>query len=403
MLHGLLRYRLLIGAALAAWSLAVPSLGTAHAGSAQVTVVTAGGSERALSLDALAGGEDVLGQTYALRSATGESTATLTGFSLGAILDAAGADPIGFSYLEVQRPAGGSVLLSRHQALDLGAFPEGFPVVYATEAGTGFLRPSSAAEDLNASDSFEAPQGVTVVLRKGSPLQVRAKASTLRTRPGKPVSFSAIVERAGSGEELTYSWYFDDGQSGTGATAQHSFAKRGSYNVVVGVTTPGDETGASAVVTVQVGTPLGGPDRKGGGRNRAADAPDHGAASGTPGSTSSVPSTTPAAEAAAPPAPAKDAPRSKPQGNEAPPQAASGKQVSGLLLSGNETPELKPTMLPAARSGHLESAGSGGAGLPGAALGLLVTAGLLGLGVFAESRVAFFPLSGNKSTRGGPQ
>ena len=128
-------------------------------------------------------------RAYALRSGEGESTETVTGFSLAAILDAAGADPYGFSYLEVQRPAGGAVLLSRHQALDPGAFAEGPPVVYATAAGTAFLRPSSGAGDLNATDSFEAPQGVTVVLRKGSPLRVRAQASTLRTRPGKPVDF----------------------------------------------------------------------------------------------------------------------------------------------------------------------------------------------------------------------
>lgn len=59
---------------------------------------------------------------------------------------------------------------------------------------------------------------------------------------------------------------------------RHRFAKRGSYDVVVGVTTPGDDAGASAVVTVQVGAPLAGPDRKGGGTNEEADAPDHGAA-----------------------------------------------------------------------------------------------------------------------------
>ena len=109
---------------------------------------------------------------------------------------------------------------------------------------------------------------------------MRATASTRRTRPGKAVDFSAVVERAGSGEQLEYSWYFDDGSSATGAEASHSFTKRGSYDVVVGVTSEGNETGASAVVTVQVGAPLGGPDRRGGGRNDDAGAPDHGAADG---------------------------------------------------------------------------------------------------------------------------
>ena len=60
----------------------------------------------------------------------------------------------------MQRPAGGAVLLSRDQALDPGAFATGPPVVYATGTGTGFLRPSAGTGDLNAGDSFDAPQGI---------------------------------------------------------------------------------------------------------------------------------------------------------------------------------------------------------------------------------------------------
>src|SRR5262249_29359045 len=146
-----------------------------------------------------------------------------------------------------------------------------------------FLRPSGSGEDLNANDSFTAPQGVTVVLQKGSPLHVRARASTVRIRVGKTVSFSAIVDGAGSGEQLEYSWYFDDGHSASGPEASHGFARRGSYDLVVGVRTPGDRAGTSAVVTIQVGAPLSGPDRKGGGRRHEAAAPDHGAAAGTHG------------------------------------------------------------------------------------------------------------------------
>ena len=359
----------------------------ARADAAQVTVVTPGGAQQTLSLEALAGSEDVRERTYTLRSAQGEATRTVSGFSLAALLEAADADPFGFSYLEMQRAASGAILLSRHQALDASAFPEGAPVVYATAAGTGFLRPSSGSEDLNATDSFEAPQGISLVLRKGEPLRVRAKASPQRTRPGQPVSFSAVVEQAGAGEQLSYSWYFDDGHSATGASARHTFAKRGSYDVVVGVTTPGDEAGASAVVTVQVGAPLGGPDRKGGGRNRAAGAPDHGAASGggAPGATGS-PASPPAVapccriptkrrHAAEKRRPNRQTPRPRPQ--------PAGEPVSGRLLSASDRRPLAPA--PAARAGQLSESRSG-AGLSGTAIGLLVTAGLLGLGAFVELR-----------------
>ncbi len=408
MRHGFLRDGLLIVAAVAAGSLAAPGVGRAAADDAQVTVVAVGGEQQTLSLAALGAG-DVDGRSYMLRSSAGESAQTVTGFSLAAILDAASADPYGFSYLEVQRPGGGSVLLSRHQALDPGAFAEGPPVIYATASGTVFLRPSSGPDDLNATDSFEAPQGITMILRSGSPLQVRAHASTLRTRPGKPVTFSAIVDRAGAGEQLAYSWYFDDGASSTGARTRHRFSRRGSYDVVVGVTTPGDDAGASAVVTVQVGPPLAGPDRTGGGTNTDADAPDHGTASG--------------ASAGAPPgaagAPIENSATTAPQtsrsqhcsrsdrqcerhgkGRRRPAESRpAGAPVSGLLLTNAAEAPAHPRPAPAARTGNLDGEG-GGSGLPSAALGLLVTAGLLGLGVLAELRRPFMALSTTKASRG---
>jgi LysM repeat protein len=373
--------------------LAAPDVDAARADAAQVTVVSPGGAQQTLALDALAGQEDVVGGTYALRGPEGESSLTVTGFSLAAVLEAAGADPFGFSYLEVQRPAGGAVLLSRHQALDPGAFAEGPPVVYATGAGTGFLRPSAGPEDLNAVDSFEAPQGVTLVLRKGSPLKVRAKASTVRTRPGQEVSFSAIVEQAGAGEELTYSWYFDDGRSASGAEVRHSFAERGSYDVVVGVTTPGDSAGASAVVTVQVGAPLAGPDRKGGGTSKDAKAPDHGTATGEERAP-------PSGTAPATPAPSASShlcPHSEtkceltPDGRHRKPdsqasESPQGEQVTGLLLtSANTSPPEPPADTAAARTGKL-SDGGGGGGLSDTALGALAALGLLGLGALGEVR-----------------
>lgn len=384
--------RPLVAALVAATALlALP--GSARADAAQVTVVSPGGAQQTLALDALAGQEDVVGGTYALRGPEGESTQTVTGFSLAAVLEAAGADPFGFSYLEAQRPAGGAVLLSRHQALDPGAFAEGPPVVYATAAGTGFLRPSAGPDDLNASDSFEAPQGVTLVLRKGSPLKVRAKASTVRTRPGREVSFSAIVEQAGAGEQLTYSWYFDDGNSAEGAEVSHSFAERGSYDVVVGVTTPGDSAGTSAVVTVQVGAPLAGPDRKGGGTSKDAKAPDHGAATGS-GDTG-----TPGSGTAAPAIPQPSPATPSLQRSQFCPdtggkcdrkrdedRSPAGEQVSGLLLTSADTsPPEPPAATAAARTGKLGDGGGGG-GLSDTALGALAALGLLGLGALGEVR-----------------
>lgn len=361
----------------------------ARADDAQVTVISPGGAQQTLSLAALAGKEDVVARTYPLRAVTGESNATVTGFSPVAILEAAGADPYGFSYLEVQRPAGGAVLLSRHQALDPSAFADGPPAIYAAAGGTGFLRPSTGAEDLNANDSFEAPQGVTLALHNGSPLRVRARASTKRTRVDEEISFSAIVDGAGAGEQLEYSWYFDDGHSASSAEASHSFARRGSYDVVVGVTTPGDRAGTSAVVTIQVGAPLSGPDRKGGGRRSEATAPDHGAVAGTRGA---VPPGSGGGGSRVGGTPADTRPEAALSVRRGTTDAAlhktdrehsAGKPVVGELVSA--TAPIDAGKLAAARSGQLENGGEG-AELPGAALGLIVTVGLLGAGALVETR-----------------
>lgn len=384
MLHGQLLNRLLIATvAVAAWALAAPATEAARADAAQVTVISPGGSQQTLALEALAGSEDVVDRSYALRGSSGESIQVVSGFSLAALLEAAGADPYAFSYLEVLRPTGGTVLLSNDQALSGASFADGPPVVYATATGTAFLRPSSGADDDNASDSFALPQGVTIALRKGSPLQVEAEASIPRTRPGKPVEFTAQAERAGAGETLTYSWYFDDGSSAAGANATHSFARRGSYDVVVGVTAPGDSTGTSAVVTIQVGPPLAGPDRKGGGTRRDREAPDHGAATGV-GGTGSGPAGP--ATSAVSPLYGRAEQKRQPQAQQGSRHAARGDVVRGRLLSTTAPAATGPKAQPGARTGKLDGEESGGLSLPGAALGLLITGGLLGAGALVEAR-----------------
>lgn len=359
--------------------------GAARADTAQVTVVSPGGNEQTLALEAMSGSEDVVDRPYVLRGADGETTKAVTGFSLAKLIEAADADPYSFSYLEVQRPGGGAVTLSRDQALGADSFADGPPVVYATAAGTGFLRPAASAEDLNAGDSFEAPQGIALVLRKGMALQVRAEASKTKVEKGQAVEFSAVVVRAGSGERLTYSWNFDDGGTAKGERASHKFTKPGSYDVVLGVTAAGNEAGASAVVTIQVGDPIAGPERKGGGRNETKDAPDHGAAAGPSAGGGSggtgTPAYSPPAAAASSPAPAPPAPETAAAADPVP----AGEEVSGELLSapasgGDPQPQAE------ARRGNLSGESAAGSGVPAAAWGGLATLGLLGLGGLLEAR-----------------
>jgi hypothetical protein len=394
-----------------ALAMMVGSTDGARADAPQVTIVTPGGAQHTLSLEALAGGEDIVNAVYPVRAEAGETTTTVTGFSIAALLRAADVDPYGFSYLEVQRPGGGSVQLSSAQALG-----EPAPVVYSTGAGTGFLRPSTGSGDDNAADSFQSPAGLTIVMRKGASLQVRAEATPPRASVGEKVDFRAVVERAGAGEALSYSWYFDDGSSGEGETATHAFAKPGSYSVVVGVTAAGEDTGASAVVRVQVGeAPAGGPDREGGGKNQSKGAPDHGAADGPSGPASSSGAPTPGTSAPEPAAPAvvptvpiptpeatpkpkgkrqkeseeKPQPQKEQKRRPDPARAPSGPVITGELLAAEVEP-LPPTATrrrpPAARAGTPRADdGNGSGGMPGAAWGLGAVVALLGLGALAEA------------------
>lgn len=106
------------------------------------------------------------------------------------------------------------------------------------------------------------------------------------------------------------------------------------------------------VVTVQVGPAPEGPDRKGGGTSRDRGAPDHGAAIGT--------------------------------------GAAVGGSPSSAASAGSTPPRSRPDSQPAARAGNPSDEKSNGLSLPGAALGLIITGGLLGLGAFSEGR-SFLP------------
>jgi hypothetical protein len=152
---------------------------------------------------------------------------------------------------------------------------------------------------LAAGEELVLPGGeLPLEVHEGKLLEVEIEASTRRADPGEPVTLQARLARVPAGEPLTFAWTFDDGEHGTGEAVTHRFARRGRYDVALGVTSPSDAVGASAVVTIQVGEPPRGPDRKGGGTNEREDAPDSGAATPPPAPAAPAPAA-PAAPAAA--------------------------------------------------------------------------------------------------------
>jgi hypothetical protein len=197
---------------------------------------------------------------------------------------------------------------------------------------------------------------------------------------GQAVTFTAAGE-GGAGQKLSYRWNFDDKTGRPGRQVTHRFKEKGSYNVVVSVTTPEDPVGAPDIIRVRVGPAPKGPDRQGGGTNSSAAAPTSGTAAGGSGGTSGG-----TGQAAGGPAqatsPAKTA-RRRPR-----PDTAGGEQIEGTLLSDATVVPQKPAARKrAARTGN-DRVTEGGFGVPGVAWGVLITLGLAGTGALVELRSA---------------
>jgi hypothetical protein len=247
----------------------------------QVVVHPEGANPRTVSLTAL-GDPDVQGREYTVDDGTGERRVPITGHSLDRVLDAANVDPYRFGDVEVSG-GGLSVIISRDEVTRSDAFPDGPPVFWMEQDGTSrFLRPGSQA---GGSLQIGGDGPITVGLSRPSRLEVTATASKRRVKVGEPVTFTATVDGARDGEQVTVRWYFDDGGGRVAGTeVTHRFRRRNTYDVLVSATTSGDDPGDDAIVTVQVGRARAGPDRKGGGTNIDANALDSGSGTATGGS-----------------------------------------------------------------------------------------------------------------------
>lgn len=202
------------------------------------------------------------------------------------------------------------------------------------------------------------------------------------------MTFDASVGRAGSGEQVELTWNLDDGTRATGEQVTHRYARPGRYDVVVSATTTGDEVGNSAVVSVQVGDPADGPDRKGGGTNPDANAPDSGPGTGSgsgPGSAGRGGSEDAAAGSAA-------------EGDSSPPGSPGDRErrrdrrrgdgaalVEGTLLADAEASP-SPAVASAARAARTGRPDADSATIPREAWGIAVTLALLAAGGLLELR-----------------
>jgi hypothetical protein len=325
-----------------------------------VTLVPSdGGAPRTLALADLAAQQDVHDARYALRAADG-ATSTVTvaaGVSLTALLRAAGLEEDEFTYVEIARPDGSSVLVLRD---DLPGPDEGPPVVWVDAEGVHLLRPSKGEGDPNGADLVTLPPGGTLTadLRTGDPLAARISASALRAQPDEAIDFSAALVAGALGAGMSFQWYFDDNRFATGASVTHRFRKAGRYTVLLNIVRGGDAIGSPAVVVVRIARPAserdprdarGSGEGQGGGGDGGTNGSGGGGGGGGGGGTGTGSSegggggTAPTAPAPSVPAytpvPAAPAPTPAPAPAPTPaPAAPKGDVVSGTLLAATDVP-----------------------------------------------------------------
>lgn len=328
-----------------------------------------GNGNATVSLSSLESQFDV-NQSYEIRSASGSTQSEqVRGISIAALLAAVKAE-LGYGGVEIERPEGGSVFVSKSQ-IDAG-LPT--PVVYESAGQVRFLRPSYNATDANAAD-LVSTSGTLVLRQTEAPrIQVDAKASKSKAKIRELVRFSAKVTGAGAGEDYRVTWLFDDGTRATGLEVSHRFKKRGSYKVIATVETVGKTpVNHSDVAPVQVGKAVKSKkNRSGGGNNDASGAPDSGASDGSSGSGDNAATDS-----------ESDAPKRKKKRVE-PQPSTTLPQVTGQLLDPIVVTPQEQTSDLAARSGQQAQVAKPGGGVPNEALGGAGALGLLALGFMLE-------------------
>lgn len=353
-------------------ALAVSAGAAMPAAAADINVVgPRGGETKSVAFGSLAAQFDV-DTDYVIRGASGaKSVKRVKGISVARLLSVLGADDV-YSGLEVVRPGGAAVRLSKIQLLAAGATP----VIFAEGDQLVFLRPSYNSDDANANDVVSVGGALTLKQVKIGALSVTAKASKTKVNAGELVSFTGVARGGGAGESYEFTWVFRDGKSGSGATALHRFRKRGTYEVLVAAKTVGSDRTDADVVVIQVGDPVKSKQKRAGaGTNDSAGAPTNGAADGDAGSGDMA---------------ATDDPVQKSKRKKRPADKSDNlllERVSGQVLISGTTEPLAESSTLAARSGsqHPVEPKSSGLGISTGALAALAAALILAFGAALEN------------------
>lgn len=342
------------------------SASAAHA--ASVTIVDRGGSQKTFDLSDYSG--SLQSATYTLVNSAGAKNAvSVKGITVGDFLALTGADTV-YAGVSIARPGGGSVALTQEQVVTNGA-----QAMITLEGGeAGFVRPQYSGADNNAADHFSAPTlTITQVGGSAFDLSASATASKRKIKAGQSVTFTGSAKGAGAGQAFNYSWNFNDGRTAKGEQVKHTFARRGTYKVLLTATAEGGTRKVNAVVAIQVGEPAkSGKNRSGGGTNNASGAPASGVADGASGAGDT---------AGAGNAQSGAQSRQTDRRSDSKPPVGGLPTVTGELVSAESTPIAQSSL--AARAGVL-AAPKQGAKIDGTTIAAVGALLLLGLGFASE-------------------
>ncbi len=136
-------------------------------------------------------------------------------------------------------------------------FGDGAQAAGATVSHT-YTAPGTYYARLTVEDSYGSTDSTETPIVVGQPTAENKKPTAIisaNASQGLTVAFDGAQSSDPDGSIVQYSWDFGDGATGSGATAQHAYAKTGAYTVSLQVT---DEKGATATASkeLQVGASL---------------------------------------------------------------------------------------------------------------------------------------------------
>lgn len=251
------------------------------------------------------------------------------GVSIRSLLQSAGLDPAGVTFVSIQRTDGASVPLTR---ADFGA------VIIDNGTTTRFVRGSTRV-------TATADTGPLQINVNGGDITVVASVDRNRIQAGERVTLSARVRFGPPGAALSYEWDFNDGTlPERGQTVSHVYRFGGNYQPRVTVTGSGGSTGRCATecvghddVDVTVGEPppkpppTPGTGGTGGGTGTGTGS-GGGSGTGTGGTGGGAGAGTGDAETTKPPPAPEPEPEPKPKPKPKP-EKPFGVTISGVLIS----------------------------------------------------------------------